>query len=341
MAANRLTIFDVIRRKNKEFLKKEIASGKYDLNVVDDDGHSPIFLAVIDRNEFLINLLIENGAAFNDETRPRDVFCDPLHIAARNCVLHIFQLLVAKGANVNAVDVVGKTPFWYSILLLPLVPFSTNPPILYENCKLIIDCGARFLESEAKMNFASITISHTVPSIKKPTLYSYIPFNHGETNLSYIIFSDTIEVADPLDLQSFCEVFCNLLGAQNVYTEEIFASRGSTLNYAITMRKIDSRYELMKYGKDEEKYNLHFAPYSFQCLKFLLDSNFRLELNCFLDNCAPLNPQQQPKQIRLHVTCYKIVPYRDAKELRENPFDLHVFRCFISWLAMNYKPRYS
>ncbi|RWS00747.1 hypothetical protein B4U79_17473 [Dinothrombium tinctorium] len=253
MAANRLTIFNVIRHEDKAFIKREIASGKYDLNVVDDDGHSPIFLAVQNGNEFLTKLLIENGAAFSDETRPNDVFCDPLHIASRSAILPIVELLVESGANVNAIDAVGKTPLWYIVLQLPFSYSPTNRDILKIIFRFLIAYGANFLESEAKMRFASVTIRHAIFFNRTPAITSLIPFSRKGTNLSYVVFCDTIECTDPLDFHSFCEVFCNLLGAQNVYTEEIFASRGSTLNYAITMRKIDSTYELMKYGKDEEK----------------------------------------------------------------------------------------
>ncbi|RWS12202.1 hypothetical protein B4U79_18016 [Dinothrombium tinctorium] len=149
MVANKPTIFNVIRNKDKTFIEKEIASKKYDLNVVDDYGYSPIFSAVHDENVFLTKLLIENGAAFKDKTRSKDIFCDPLHIAARRAFLSIVKLLVEREANVSAIDAVSKTPIWYAFLQyrhsLPILN-----PIVNKICLFLIDHGASFLESEAK-----------------------------------------------------------------------------------------------------------------------------------------------------------------------------------------------
>ncbi|RWS12201.1 Chain A: 4ank: A Designed Ankyrin Repeat Protein With Four Identical Consensus Repeats-like protein [Dinothrombium tinctorium] len=332
MAENKKNVFDVIHKKSYIYKRKEISSGKYDLNIVDDTGYSPILLAAYHGDEFLIKLLIENGAAFKDETRPFHVFCDPLHIAARNDVLDIIKMLVDKEANVNAIDSVGKTPLWYAIINL----YFNNSVVLNESCHFLIEKGANFLESDVQANISSITIRHILER-KRKILEHDLDFNVHGMNLSYIIFSDKVQYFNRTGLQNFSEVFCNLLVVENVRYNVVFGSRGSPIDYAISMRKNHFAYDLIKHGPNSGKNSLHFAPNSFPPLKFLLDSDFCLELNSFLENCNPLDSNEQQKDWYLHVTCYKMRSHREKTKPKMDDQELNAFHDFLYWLVEKFE----
>jgi len=58
--------------------------------------------------------------------------CTPLHRAATNEKIDIVELLIQKGANVNAVDKTGYTPLWYA-------EYGGSKKAVTE---LLIKCGA-------------------------------------------------------------------------------------------------------------------------------------------------------------------------------------------------------
>ncbi|RWS09566.1 hypothetical protein B4U79_03359 [Dinothrombium tinctorium] len=317
------TIFDVIRSKDELFIEQQLASRKYDLNAVDIRGYSPILLAAIDGNQQLIELLIKQGAAFSDDCRPKDVHCDPLHIAAKRGHLNVVKLLVDKGANVNAIDTVGRTPLWYTLLSGHVDVFL----FLLENgakANLIPECVAN-----AAVKSMSIELISKVLSLG----FKLSSFDEG-TALHHIIWRDMIECCYPgYSSRNFLEVFRFLLSKRSVDIDEKFASKGTPLTYAFTMRRHNFTYELIKHGANVRECSLqrfHFSSDSIPSLKCLLYSGFRFDVNFFRENCIPLTPKDRNLKRQLEVTCCK--PCCGWLTDEEYKHELSAFREFCEWL---------
>jgi|GEM_PF-777012 len=86
---------------------EELLSKGVDPNVKDEDGNTPLHLAIKANHLQIAKLLIEKGADVNARDR---YGWTPLHIAAGHGNLEVVQLLVEKGADVNAKDAQGRTP---------------------------------------------------------------------------------------------------------------------------------------------------------------------------------------------------------------------------------------
>ncbi|RWS16719.1 LmrCD-specific DARPin-like protein [Dinothrombium tinctorium] len=322
------TIFDVIRDEEEEFIEEKIASGKYDLNAVDSHGYSPIFLAADDGNEFLIDLLVKHGAAFSDDCRPKDFPCDPLHIATKRGHLHVVELLVERGANVNAIDAAGKPPIWYAL---------TDEE--YDVFDFLLDNGANIRriipESFENTDIGSIEFelynNVTINDVKIDCFT--LDVDEEGTNLKYFIVYNVIDSCHPLDAQNFIELFCNLLSTQKLDISEEFRSKVKTSNYySLTMRRNNFSYELIKHDANVEKCSLHFYKNSFPSLKTLLDNGYLLEVHFFLQNCDPLTPEFRNEKRELKVTCYKLYTDEERYEEEDHEHDLYAFRNFLECL---------
>jgi ankyrin repeat protein len=99
------TLLQALNRVDLEGIKDLLAKGA-DVNAKDDDGGTPLLIAVTLGNKEIAALLIANGADVNAKD-PRGT--TPLHGAALRGHKEIVKLLIAKGADVNAKSVDGFT----------------------------------------------------------------------------------------------------------------------------------------------------------------------------------------------------------------------------------------
>ena len=83
-----------------------LISNRADVNAKNKDGWTPLFLALPTGNIDLVALLTVNGADVNVKCG-RDMET-PLHYAAREGYKEITELLIAKGANLNARQRIAK-----------------------------------------------------------------------------------------------------------------------------------------------------------------------------------------------------------------------------------------
>ncbi|RWS01482.1 hypothetical protein B4U79_14435 [Dinothrombium tinctorium] len=345
-----MDIFDIIEDQDVDFLEDELASGLHNVNAVDKFGFSPILLAAWYGEKSLTKSLIKYGAIFSDESRPSGVPCDPLHIAARKNAFEVIKLLVKKGANVNAIDDAGKTPLWYAIL--QHYQQDPIPEFIDEKCQFLIDNGANCLESGNTDNIDLITIFLVFES-KDTYINNTLFFKaRGRRKLTYILFHEIIKCSDPFDLAFFEQEICDLLAAQKVDPHKVYGDEAISITYAITVRKnySNSTYEMIKHGPEVQIFNLRFTQNAFIKLKVLLDSGFRLEINCFLNNREQLNTESQESHITssedvvssVEITCYRV--YAQQQETQrgahgEHQFELKAFNNICKWLKKNFDRR--
>ena len=108
-----ISIHEAANNGNVEAVKQHLADGA-DVNRKDDEGYTPLHYAVQSHliagsedqpNKKIAELLIAESADVNGNN-----FAPPLGIAAREGHEGIVKLLIAKGANLNAVGPNGETP---------------------------------------------------------------------------------------------------------------------------------------------------------------------------------------------------------------------------------------
>jgi len=78
-----------------------------DIDAIDEEGRTPLLLAVAERHAEVVSLLLQQGAILTLSDEDKN---SPLHIAAHSGNRKIVLLLLAKGARVNSLDDEGATP---------------------------------------------------------------------------------------------------------------------------------------------------------------------------------------------------------------------------------------
>jgi ankyrin repeat protein len=102
---------------------------------------TPLQLAVDHKHEFVARLLIEHGADVRKAYPVRMAKCTPLHLASANGLTATVQLLLDKGAKLEAKNEQGQTPLHYA------VKPNRNRPRGRGNIKTVIcllENGARY-----------------------------------------------------------------------------------------------------------------------------------------------------------------------------------------------------
>ena len=92
---------------NIEIIKLLLASGA-NVNLIDADGHSALYFAIIFENEAVIRYLIDNGANVKE--------VDILDAATRTGSEQLLELLLSKGADVNQKNREDKTPLYIAVV---------------------------------------------------------------------------------------------------------------------------------------------------------------------------------------------------------------------------------
>ena len=101
------TLFSACESGDIEGVKRHLADGA-DVNAKDNSGDTPLHIASFERHTEIAELLIAKGADVNAEGRRNDY--TPLHTAADMGAKEIAELLIAKGAEVNARSEYQLTP---------------------------------------------------------------------------------------------------------------------------------------------------------------------------------------------------------------------------------------
>ena len=105
-----ISIHEAVGTGNIEAVKKHLAAGT-DVNA-NDGGWTPLWYAADEGHKEIVELLIAKGADVNAKNKG-DV--TPLYGAARSGRKEVAELLIAKGADVNARDDAGRIPLHSAI----------------------------------------------------------------------------------------------------------------------------------------------------------------------------------------------------------------------------------
>ena len=102
-----LSIHEAVINRDIEAVKQHLAAGT-NVDEKDGVGWTPLHYAAVEGNKEVVELLITKGADVNAKDDQSGE--TPLHFAAFSGHKEIVELLIAKGADVNAKDDDGKTP---------------------------------------------------------------------------------------------------------------------------------------------------------------------------------------------------------------------------------------
>ena len=101
-------IQEIERGASEEELQLLLQNGA-DINEVNDDGRTPLYVAVAEGNEEVAAFLVSRGADVNGSSREKQVVVAPLERAILDGKLSFVIFLVAYGAYINGVDRSGYT----------------------------------------------------------------------------------------------------------------------------------------------------------------------------------------------------------------------------------------
>lgn len=105
----------------------------HNVNALDEDGKTPLMDAILASNwsAAMVQLLLDSGASV--QIADNEQCWTPLHLASRDGKPELVELLLQRGARIDAVDVYGNTPLWRAI---------TAHQNAVEVVTLLIDAGA-------------------------------------------------------------------------------------------------------------------------------------------------------------------------------------------------------
>lgn len=109
-ASDNTPLHYAVRGRNKDLAELLIANGA-DVNAIDRGGRTPLRYALMTSRTDIARLLIDRGANVNIDISIRNKFAyKALHVAVMMGDREFVELLLEKGADVNAKDLQGQTP---------------------------------------------------------------------------------------------------------------------------------------------------------------------------------------------------------------------------------------
>ena len=178
----RFSIHLAIQNGETEFIEKLVYYNCLpgNINALDDSGLSPLHVAVMNKHEKIVELLLKNGADVNKETNEKAILPEikelliefephskfyelfdcslytkltPLHLATITGCLNVVRLLIENGANINTENDQGLRPIHSAIHCGAFDVVS----ILFENKAALGNSeklSERYLGAEDLINFA-------------------------------------------------------------------------------------------------------------------------------------------------------------------------------------------
>lgn len=110
------TFGEIVRAVYREDVTALGAVTRDEANLTDSDGRTPLMHAVLadGADPRVVAVLLDRGTNVN--AADSDQKWTALHFAAREGREELVRLLLAAGADVDAVDVFGDTPLWRAVM---------------------------------------------------------------------------------------------------------------------------------------------------------------------------------------------------------------------------------
>ncbi|MGL4624559.1 MAG: ankyrin repeat domain-containing protein, partial [Culicoidibacterales bacterium] len=112
ISGSKLTLLQAVEENNQQqvaqFLQTEI-----DINIINQDGDTPLHLAVMQEDTTILQLLLKAGANIESENEQQET---PLFTAIHYHNAKAIGMLLAKGANVHWQNDDGDTPLHVAIM---------------------------------------------------------------------------------------------------------------------------------------------------------------------------------------------------------------------------------
>src|SRR5690606_1154883 len=113
------TALHLAARSGHESVVRVLLEEKADPNAGDEKGVTPLMVAAVKGNESIVWVLLEEGGA--DPNKRCNAGMTALHYILRSnsdvpieTKLRLIDMLLVKGADVNAIDDAGRTPLHYA-----------------------------------------------------------------------------------------------------------------------------------------------------------------------------------------------------------------------------------
>ncbi len=107
-------LYKAIVEDNIDKIKELVQSGVANVNAVDDEGHTLLMTAIVNKKAWAAQFLVEHGADLNVKN---NYGVTPLICAAVYRTVDIARLLIQRGAEINAQDNDGKTALAHAIII--------------------------------------------------------------------------------------------------------------------------------------------------------------------------------------------------------------------------------
>ena len=98
--------------ENEEIARWLLTCSAVHINSKDNEGNTPLFLAIKYGKTKMFHLLLEHGADFKIKNNAR---MSSLHIAAQSGDLSMCEILIEKGVKLNDLNEKKKVPLYYAI----------------------------------------------------------------------------------------------------------------------------------------------------------------------------------------------------------------------------------
>jgi ankyrin repeat protein len=104
------TIIKAAKKNDVPTLSACLAANPALLHVIEPDGSTPLHCAAWKGNVAAVEALLDAGADIDAESQNDHYGTTPLHAAAHGNQKEVAAILIARGANLKAVNMHGRTP---------------------------------------------------------------------------------------------------------------------------------------------------------------------------------------------------------------------------------------
>lgn len=158
-------------RYNQYDIVEKFINNNEDLNIVDDEGWTPLMMACRYQYHLIVKQLIDNGA---DIHLKNEMGKTALHMASQWGELKSVKYLIENGTDINIQDCDGWTPLMYA----SRYSYSTSN---FEIVKFLVESGAK-LDLQNKLGWTALMLASRYSIVKTARFLLKSSANHQIKN---------------------------------------------------------------------------------------------------------------------------------------------------------------